>query len=196
MKKLLAVILFLSFTMTSFAQYIEGQEPSTGSGITTMMVGNDRDEHGCIGSAGYTWDENSNQCVRPWEQKEEARICTMDYNPVCAEVQVQCIKAPCFPVNQTFGNACGAGDNKVIYQGECINSDNSATYKRYQKYEDVLLKKLVNISTQKLEKMLELTNKMIEQTPLLKMAKWALERRTTQLVFIKNLIQKELSTRY
>jgi len=55
---------------------------------------------------------------------------------------------------------------------------------------------LVNISTQKLEKMLELTNKMIDQTPLLKMAMWALERRTTQLIFIKNLIQKELSTRY
>lgn len=32
-----------------------------------VLVGNDRDEHGCIGSAGYIWSEVSHQCVRPWE---------------------------------------------------------------------------------------------------------------------------------
>ncbi len=31
------------------------------------IVGSDKDEHGCIGSAGYTWNEESNQCVRAWE---------------------------------------------------------------------------------------------------------------------------------
>ena len=32
-----------------------------------MLVGNDRDEHGCIGSAGYSWSESLHECVRPWE---------------------------------------------------------------------------------------------------------------------------------
>lgn len=32
-----------------------------------QMVGNDRDEHGCIGSAGYTWNEEKGECIRPWE---------------------------------------------------------------------------------------------------------------------------------
>ena len=32
-------------------------------------VGADRDKHGCIGSAGYTWSEELGQCIRPWEQK-------------------------------------------------------------------------------------------------------------------------------
>lgn len=32
--------------------------------------------------------------------------CTMQYDPVCAEVQVQCIQAPCPPIQETFGNAC------------------------------------------------------------------------------------------
>lgn len=32
------------------------------------LVGNDRDEHGCIGSAGYSWCEAKRLCVRPWEQ--------------------------------------------------------------------------------------------------------------------------------
>lgn len=169
MKKLLIVILFLSFSMTSFAQYIEGQENvvTDEATPTTMSI-----------------------------TQDEPRMCTMEYAPVCAEVQVQCIKAPCFPVNETFWNTCSAGNNKILYRWECNDLVNSATYKRYQKYEDMLQKKLVNISTEKLEKMLELTNKMIEQTPLLKMAMWALETRTTKLVFIKNLIQNEISTRY
>jgi hypothetical protein len=31
------------------------------------LVGADRDEHGCIGSAGYTWCARTNQCERTWE---------------------------------------------------------------------------------------------------------------------------------
>jgi len=33
------------------------------------LLGGDRDEHGCIGSAGYSWDPVTEACVRPWEQK-------------------------------------------------------------------------------------------------------------------------------
>jgi len=32
------------------------------------VVGNDRDEHGCIGSAGYTWCEVKKKCLRTWEE--------------------------------------------------------------------------------------------------------------------------------
>jgi hypothetical protein len=31
------------------------------------VVGGDRDEHGCIPSAGYQWCEKLGKCVRPWE---------------------------------------------------------------------------------------------------------------------------------
>jgi predicted amidohydrolase YtcJ/uncharacterized lipoprotein YbaY len=31
------------------------------------LVGGDRDEHGCIPSAGYQWCEKLGECVRPWE---------------------------------------------------------------------------------------------------------------------------------
>jgi len=31
------------------------------------LVGNDRDEHGCIPSAGYTWSNALHDCVRVWE---------------------------------------------------------------------------------------------------------------------------------
>ncbi|MBN1385500.1 hypothetical protein JW968_00815 [Candidatus Woesearchaeota archaeon] len=32
------------------------------------LVGGDRDEHGCIGSAGYSWCERLDKCVRIWEE--------------------------------------------------------------------------------------------------------------------------------
>jgi len=35
------------------------------------MVGNDKDKHGCIGSAGYSWCEIKNKCLRIWEEKCE-----------------------------------------------------------------------------------------------------------------------------
>jgi hypothetical protein len=45
----------------------------------------------------------------------------MEYAPVCGEVEVQCIQAPCEPVKQTFGNTCmaNAAKAKNIIQGEC-----------------------------------------------------------------------------
>jgi len=43
------------------------------SGFPTM-VGNDRDSHGCIGSAGYTWCEAKQKCIRPWEENCTAEL--------------------------------------------------------------------------------------------------------------------------
>lgn len=31
------------------------------------LLGGDRDEHGCIPSAGYVWCEPLQECIRPWE---------------------------------------------------------------------------------------------------------------------------------
>ena len=39
-----------------------------------QMVGNDRDSHGCIGSAGYTWCDVLQQCIRPWETNCTATV--------------------------------------------------------------------------------------------------------------------------
>lgn len=36
--------------------------------IETPIVGNDSDEHGCKGSAGYSWCEEKNKCLRIWEE--------------------------------------------------------------------------------------------------------------------------------
>jgi hypothetical protein len=33
------------------------------------IIGNDRDEHGCLGSGGYAWCEEKQKCLRSWEEK-------------------------------------------------------------------------------------------------------------------------------
>jgi len=38
---------------------------------STPIVGGDKDVYGCIGSAGYTWCEVKQKCLRVWEEKCE-----------------------------------------------------------------------------------------------------------------------------
>lgn len=38
----------------------------------SRTVGSDKDEHGCIGSAGYQWCDRTNKCERPWELAAQA----------------------------------------------------------------------------------------------------------------------------
>ena len=66
-----------------------------------------------------------------WFSSTQAQdiMCTMEYTPVCGEIQVQCIKAPCPPIQQTYGNTCmaDAAGAKVVSRGECpdiIGGDN------------------------------------------------------------------------
>lgn len=42
-----------------------------------QIVGSDRDIHGCIGSAGYSWCELKQKCLRAWEEK-----CETESSPV------------------------------------------------------------------------------------------------------------------
>lgn len=52
---------------------------------TKTLVGADRDAHGCIPSAGYSWCEQQQQCVRPWELKK-----TDDQQSVEENFHAQC----------------------------------------------------------------------------------------------------------
>ena len=71
-----------------------------------MMVGNDSDEHGCKASAGYSWCEESQKCIRPWEEEcgdlsttETCSAyvnCTSDMDSCeTAEVNCQCSYTNC-----------------------------------------------------------------------------------------------------
>ncbi|MCX6804048.1 MAG: DUF333 domain-containing protein [Candidatus Diapherotrites archaeon] len=91
-----------------------GGGSNNGTGLSdgnNALVGGDRDSHGCIGSAGYTWCEAKQKCLRIWEETCDDRLvaCTMDYNPVCGINEI------------TYGNACTAkaAGIAVEHNGEC-----------------------------------------------------------------------------
>jgi len=54
------------YTKTQFI--ISGPGTTPPPTTIAMMPGSDRDSHGCIGSAGYTWCEAKQKCLRPWEE--------------------------------------------------------------------------------------------------------------------------------
>ena len=52
-------------------QYSKKQETDNNSDSLKNIpqaVGNDRDEHGCLASAGYTWSEVQKDCIRLFEK--------------------------------------------------------------------------------------------------------------------------------
>ncbi|VVB98714.1 Uncharacterised protein [uncultured archaeon] len=112
----------------------------------SQQIGGDKDSHGCLIAAGYSWCEAKSKCIRQWEESCEAqrgsgegggpKVCTLEYAPVCGRVSVcpacynsipRCL-APCRLEDKTFGNRCQAeAENAtILYNGECradVNSD-------------------------------------------------------------------------
>lgn len=58
------------------------------------------------------------------EKQKKVTACTTLYKPVCGFKTVECIKAPCYPVPETYSNPCSAcAEERTIYyiDGECAN---------------------------------------------------------------------------
>ena len=68
---------------------------------------------------GYTYIINDNE--RDSNERNGNSVCTNEYRPICGEVRIQCIRAPCDPIQQTFPNKCLLEKSKAIflYNGEC-----------------------------------------------------------------------------
>jgi len=47
---------------------LEGSDSALGRNSPPTLVGGDRDSHGCIASAGYSWCPGKNKCLRVWEE--------------------------------------------------------------------------------------------------------------------------------
>lgn len=61
------VILAIVFAVSIYKVQAPKLQPATGQ--PAAIVGGDRDAHGCIGSAGYSWCEVKQKCLRVWEEK-------------------------------------------------------------------------------------------------------------------------------
>jgi len=52
---------------SSTPSYGSGSNSGSGAGSSTGPIGGDKDAHGCLVGAGYSWDEAQGKCVRLWE---------------------------------------------------------------------------------------------------------------------------------
>lgn len=106
MKAFLAIALMLASLVAygCVSQNGDGNRPPA-------IVGNDSDAHGCKASAGYSWCEAKQKCLRSWEEDcaaaiapractEEAKICP-DGSAVGRQGP-NCEFAPCPPANYTL----------------------------------------------------------------------------------------------
>jgi hypothetical protein len=85
------------------------------------IVGGDKDEHGCIPSAGYSWCEEKQKCLRVWEEN-----CTVNPSPVppvgCSEMIEQ--EALSIARNSECGDnfKCGCPEG-YTQEGDVCNPD-------------------------------------------------------------------------
>ena len=63
---MLAAFILCTGLLSACGQKKAQQEPQS-ENESAEMVGNDKDEHGCIASAGYTWSEVQQNCIRLFE---------------------------------------------------------------------------------------------------------------------------------
>lgn len=63
------IVISLLLAATTGVSATAAPQVSDDAGMRPALVGGDRDEHGCIGSAGYSWDAENAKCVRPWENE-------------------------------------------------------------------------------------------------------------------------------
>ncbi|MBU4347914.1 hypothetical protein KJ671_00150 [Patescibacteria group bacterium] len=100
---ILMSVILLSFFIIAINTYLQqkesriiGDEP---------IIGGERDEHGCLGPAGYRWSDEVNACIRDWElddnQIKASKIAVdyVGYEKALTIIQVLTARCPgCFMV--------------------------------------------------------------------------------------------------
>lgn len=164
---LIFVFLLIVSSLNVSAQYIEGQENNHQDGIMTLTT----------------------------KTLEQPKMCTMEYAPVCAEVQVQCVKAPCYPAKQTFSNTCMAGDNSILFQWSCSDYMNDEVYNNYESKRAAVQEIISKVNTKTLEKMNESLDQKIEMVKLSRIAVEVQKERISKYAFIKSVVNAQLSAK-
>ncbi len=210
MKKIFAVVILAIMSLTNvWAEYkLDGSENNihTDGMVKTTSIefkttadmkmhpSWDKDEDGindcekegtCDDSVNYTLPKKD----------LEPKICTMEYAPVCAQVKVQCVTTPCNPVEQTFWNKCTAGDNKILYTGECNSLVNSDLLLSYKIHDEVLSQRFGKLNDIVLAKLVIELDQRITAVKNSRIAQFVQIHRITQYTYIKQRVLEELSNR-
>ncbi len=66
------------------------------------------------GGSLVTKTPNSPASLTCTPDQRPGTLCSQIYQPVCGTINIQCVKAPCNPVTQTFANGCTACHNPLV----------------------------------------------------------------------------------
>jgi hypothetical protein len=96
------------------------------SSSSDNLVGKDRDEHGCIGSAGYSWCEAKQKCFRPWEESCDngtPNVCGLEN---CHGLEIVCGPEPAQICTEIYmlGDRCRQHVQCGFVNGICQQEEN------------------------------------------------------------------------
>ncbi len=100
-------------------------EESGQTGICTFSDWSSCEERAFFRGECTPWQEIPQEVWQETPTQGEPTMCTMEYAPVCAKVEIQCVTTPCEPIEQTFSNKCMMEANKLatfLYEWECTTN--------------------------------------------------------------------------
>lgn len=106
--KIYAIAALVLLVGVMFAGCVSSEDNSS------TIVGDDRDEHGCIGSAGYTWCEPKQKCLREWEESCDEETLEQKAQAYCDQENVGAVYV-CGPYIKVMSTMPGSGT--TFYEG-------------------------------------------------------------------------------
>ena len=99
----------LRFLMGVFCLFSKAVAEDIWQGPTNGVVGNARDSHNCLLSAGYKWCESTKNCVRPW----------LNECPTCSDVMCDMYCSNGYELSDNGCPICKC--KEVVTQDVCDN---------------------------------------------------------------------------
>ena len=111
----------------------QGSGSDTNQQANDQQIGGDKDEHGCLIAAGYSWCEAKQKCLRTWEEPCEDKIFEI-FKQLKTETSINFTEPEVTELNWTVESEEGVADLKLeAYQ---IKADelNPAEYNKVEAY--------------------------------------------------------------
>ena len=129
----LAVCLCVSTLFMGCVANSSSQQKEKGQ-TEKALVGNDRDNHGCIASAGYQWSELLKDCIRPFEKgtrmkssdEDQTTAAYMVFSNDSTKVELFLPKEKSHPIlnrkTTLDGETSWSDQNEDLWSVRCIKS--------------------------------------------------------------------------
>jgi len=133
---LVGIIIIVVVAIVAFGGIFTYQYFQPSSEPQQNLVGGDKDKHGCIGSAGYSWCEVKNKCLRVWEEP-----CQNDQTTETPTIESNVTNQPAYLINAYSKNGknyidvdyvewlhAEASIAAQIEDGKCANTNSCEFY--------------------------------------------------------------------